>query len=895
MPNPTIGESKKEFMARCIPEVVKEGNSHEQSTARCNSIFDKIKEAERQRPDLSSDTRLASRLSSLIKDKAKRDNKTEGEIIEQMANAAGISPDTVKNIVNTKGNSGAITGDGIPIQRLEGFARTLGVSIDSLLGLLPKDATARRKRMKESDAFSQIPTWTILRESDKSGNIWDVVLIEEGLSQNKFKYSEKVLREAIPIFEGAKAMAPQVDGDFDHPPADFDIEGGIPKAVVGWYDLVRFGDFIKESGEKGRGLLARFHLLDDKLKGLLTGAWERGKKNLLGLSINADGFAPFIKEAGETIREVKQIFSPPQGVTVDIVTNPSAGGRFINLVESFNKQKEVTQMKELLAKLKESAPGVFDHIKDDWEAGKIQAEIVKAQTKLIEASKGDGKSESFSLDDIGAKIDAMIKGKVDTAVGAIDEKTKLAEAKAASRVYLKESLDKMKTLPKVEKDEILHEYSDRGLSENETNALLKRKQDKFASLKESKLFVPDQEKSDLSVDKDQFEKLCDGMLGMLLGETINKIPPMAGLHESYRICNPGFSGSRSTYGRNLLREAAVALPGSPTDEWGVLEVDRHRAFLKESMAVSVTKLLEAQLTTSQWTQVYAEVMNRALMKKYDRVDLQTWRKVVSNITSAPDFRAQYRIRIGGFGNLATVSEGGTYQEIDVPTDEQVSFAVTKRGNLFNLTMEAMVNDDIGAVQRMVSSAGTAAAQTLYEHVWDLIDTNANTDYDSTALFDATHNNLGTVALATANSLDNRVYAMADQTEQDSGKSIGVTPKYLLHPTELMRTSWEQAIGNVSSVSGRAETLENWLKTYAIEPIWVGYWTDANNWYLVADPARFPTIEVAFLNGQQNPEFFIQDQPNVGSNFTADKITYKIRHIYVADLLEHRSFDGSVVT
>ena len=69
----------------------------------------------------------------------------------------------------------------------------------------------------------------------------------------------------------------------------------------------------------------------------------------------------------------------------------------------------------------------------------------------------------------------------------------------------------------------------------------------------------------------------------------------------------------------------------------------------------------------------------------------------------------------------------------------------------------------------------------------------------------------------------------------------------------------------------------------------------SDWFLVADPVGMPTIEIDFLNGQQEPEIFIQDMPTVGSVFSADKITYKIRHIYGGDVLEHRGLDGSVVS
>src|SRR5688572_10660730 len=66
-------------------------------------------------------------------------------------------------------------------------------------------------------------------------------------------------------------------------------------------------------------------------------------------------------------------------------------------------------------------------------------------------------------------------------------------------------------------------------------------------------------------------------------------------------------------------------------------------------------------------------------------------------------------------------------------------------------------------------------------------------------------------------------------------------------------------------------------------------SSTTGWYAVADPAEVPTIVMGFLNGREDPELFVQDQPTVGAQFTADKTTYKVRHIYGGTVEEHRSF------
>jgi hypothetical protein len=68
-----------------------------------------------------------------------------------------------------------------------------------------------------------------------------------------------------------------------------------------------------------------------------------------------------------------------------------------------------------------------------------------------------------------------------------------------------------------------------------------------------------------------------------------------------------------------------------------------------------------------------------------------------------------------------------------------------------------------------------------------------------------------------------------------------------------------------------------------------YWSSATAWAVVADPNQTPTLEVGFYQGRETPELFTQSDPTVGSMFDADKLTYKIRHIYSGAVLDYRSF------
>ena len=256
-----------------------------------------------------------------------------------------------------------------------------------------------------------------------------------------------------------------------------------------------------------------------------------------------------------------------------------------------------------------------------------------------------------------------------------------------------------------------------------------------------------------------------------------------------------------------------------------------------------------------------------------------------------DFKTQYRVRYGGYGTLPTVNQSAAYTALTTPTDEQVTYTPAKRGGTETITLEAIKNDDIGLLRDIPRRLGRAAANTLYRFVFDFIADNGNI-YDSTALFTAGHGNLGSLAL-TYSTLETAIIAIRDFTAYgDTSDVLGLRAKWLLVPNELA----EEAFQLVYTLTkpGTANRDNNYFATLGLEMLVVPYWTDTNNWYIVVNPTDCPTIEVGFMDGQEEPELFVQDMPNVGSLFTNDQLTYKVRHVYGAAVMDFRGFYGAVV-
>ena len=187
--------------------------------------------------------------------------------------------------------------------------------------------------------------------------------------------------------------------------------------------------------------------------------------------------------------------------------------------------------------------------------------------------------------------------------------------------------------------------------------------------------------------------------------------------------------------------------------------------------------------------------------------------------------------------------------------------------------------------RVPEGMGRSAARTLAKFVFDFPRLNA-VIYDTLALYVAGHNNLLVAALS-ATELSAHRQLMLKQTEQGSSDRLGISPKYLVVPLDLQETA-------VNLFNRNTNNDKTFQQTWNMEVIPVWYWTDANDWCTFADPMDIPTIEIGFLDGREEPEVFVQDVPNVGSLFSNDAITYKIRHIYGGAITDFRGTTKAVV-
>ncbi len=233
-----------------------------------------------------------------------------------------------------------------------------------------------------------------------------------------------------------------------------------------------------------------------------------------------------------------------------------------------------------------------------------------------------------------------------------------------------------------------------------------------------------------------------------------------------------------------LRGAYVALTGDSE-----LRGIPSPAGLKLGEAFMQMMQLPAAYSTSTFSFVLGTSMHKRLLKEYKAVDYGE-DALISFYRNAENFKTMEIIGVGYFGDVPDVNpETADYQEITMPTDIEAAYAINQKGWILTVTRRVILNDDLKTVVQLVSKMGRAHRRTHAKRAWNMIINNATFDGDSTALFDASHGNLGAVTLTNdatgIATLTARLQAMYAQTEQDSGEGLALSAKYLWCPRALL--------------------------------------------------------------------------------------------------------------
>jgi hypothetical protein len=684
----------------------------------------------------------------------------------------------------------------------------------------------------------EVATLIEAKEGEATGRSWDVVLIRPGKSKNQTYYPEAVLQKAANLFEGAPALA---RSDDEH---SWDSNRSV-KNIVGIYSEVAY----REGALRG------------KLTILEDGAWMHnkmvearalGSQNLFGLSIVAGGTATIKKHKGEMVRYVESI---DRVSSVDPVINPAAGGRFVKLAaaENASLEGEIEMLKKWLKLIEAKRPDLLKG--KDLEAI-TEAEIMAlaGQCMLTEA-------------EITAAKEPPKKEPEAKKVGLTEAETRLAEAEKrfTCRMLLGEKLAECK-LPPATVTRIRANFDGKIFTEAELDAGIKAERDYLAIFDKSGQISGAGGPAAGGMAEQDRKKA--GVLGFFMREAQKVgdelVPPYRSVKEMYQE----ITGDR--YITGLLREAT---------------------HLREMGQAQFGAMFHESMISTTLSDILYDAMHKKMIADYRMPGMEQWKLLVSDIVPVQDFRTNYRGRMGGYSDLPDVAERGDYLPLTSPGDEKASYAITKRGGTEDITIEMIANDDVGAVRKIPERLALAAKSTLFNFVMSLMTDNPTCTYDSAALFVAAgHANYSASGLSlSAASLNTIRIAMRSQTPYgQTNIPLGIVPKFLWIPNELEDLANKLCNAMVNLISnGTTENSDMPNLHHGIKPVVMDIWTDADDFY-VSGPRENPMIELGFFQGREEPELFLQSAPTSGSMFLADKLTWKIRHIYGGHWLDHRN-------
>jgi len=287
-------------------------------------------------------------------------------------------------------------------------------------------------------------------------------------------------------------------------------------------------------------------------------------------------------------------------------------------------------------------------------------------------------------------------------------------------------------------------------------------------------------------------------------------------------------------------------------------------------------------TTSDFANILENVANKSLLVGFDEAP-ETWATWV-RIGNLSDFKPATRPGISEFSDLDTIGESGEYTH-GTYKDKKETIQLSTFGKMFNISRQAIINDDLDALGRIPRGMGRSASRKIGDIAYLVLTANAVMNEDGVALFDtATHGNLAASGAApTVATLDAAKTALATQKGLNSASSLGTRGRYLITPVAIETTS-ETLLAATYDPAGTAGTLPPNPFQNRYEAVSDHRLDDdsATAWYVMADPNVYDTVEVAFLDGNQNPTL----EQNEG--WTSDGVSYKVRHDAAAAALEWRT-------
>jgi hypothetical protein len=257
-------------------------------------------------------------------------------------------------------------------------------------------------------------------------------------------------------------------------------------------------------------------------------------------------------------------------------------------------------------------------------------------------------------------------------------------------------------------------------------------------------------------------------------------------------------------------------------------------------ATNLPQVIRAAFATHAISDILSAVANKFLLSGFNAVE-RTW-DAVSQTRSVSDLKAINLFRLNGSFKFSKVGNGGELKSADA-SDSKRSVSAETYGVTSSITRTDLINDDMNALSAVTSRIGRGAALAMNEVIWGEFQSSNSTYYSKATA--------GAGNALSLTSLKAAATAYRKLTDPD-GNPLGIAPRVLLVPPELELTGAEMMsssllISGNTTAQGNANVLAGRYRVVSS-----AYLTSATTWWLCADAADLPAMDVVFLNGQQAP-------------------------------------------
>lgn len=251
------------------------------------------------------------------------------------------------------------------------------------------------------------------------------------------------------------------------------------------------------------------------------------------------------------------------------------------------------------------------------------------------------------------------------------------------------------------------------------------------------------------------------------------------------------------------------------------------------------------------------------------------------------------------GMLPEVPEALGYNEMRL-SEKYETIAVKDYGAVISLTERTLKADSKNQLVKLPQALGTTAKLTVSYNVQNILTQNTEAGptmtEDSAAAFSSARGNLATSALSLS-TLNTGVAAMAGIKSYNGGSAgrvLGLTPKWLVVPAanKIVADGLVGPLNTTLVVGTTAATSPAYNPVAAM--LTVSMWpaiSDSTCWFLLTDKNQFPHIQVAFLDGRQEP--IIEVQGGMGADLSsAIGRKYRVRVPHGVGLVDWRGVYAS---